>query len=64
VMHGFDGNASFKINNKAAAFNNDFVSYLTPVSKFDPQGNSHNVEGDRVKSTFVKNDNTQFSITY
>ena len=64
VMHGFDGNASFKINNKAVAFNNDFVSYLTPVSKFDPQGNSHNVEGDRVKSAFVKNDNAQFSISY
>ncbi|MES2276691.1 MAG: TIM-barrel domain-containing protein [Bacteroidota bacterium] len=63
VMHGF-GNGAFKMNGKAATLNDDFVSYLTPLSKFDPQGNANAVEGEKVKSIVVKNSGEQFAIAY
>jgi alpha-glucosidase len=60
VMHGFTGVSA----NKSVPFNDDFTSFLSPISKFDPQGNSHNVEGTKVKSVFLKNDNGTISISY
>lgn len=63
VMHGF-GNGSFKLDNKAANLNDDFVSFLTPVSKFDPQGSANAIEGEKVKSIVIKNSGEAFSINY
>jgi alpha-glucosidase len=63
VMHGF-GNSTYKLNDRATALNDDFVSYLNPLSKFDPQGNSNSVEGEKVKSITVKNSGEPFSIAY
>jgi alpha-glucosidase len=64
MMHGFSAGSTFKINSKQAAFNDDFTSFLSPISKFDPQGNANNTEGSKVKSVVVKNDSGQFTITY
>lgn len=63
VMHGF-GNGSFKLDNKAVNLNDDFVSFLTPVSKFDPQGSANAIEGEKVKSIVIKNSGEAFSINY
>jgi alpha-glucosidase len=60
VMHGFTGASA----SRSISFKDDFVSFLSPVSKFDPQGNSNNVEGAKVKSVFAKNDNGIISISY
>ncbi len=56
VLHGF---GTTKGN-----WGDDFVSYLTPISKFDPQGNNNAVEGEKVKSSFVKNSGDRFTINY
>jgi alpha-glucosidase len=64
VLHGFGSGSAVKLNGKPASLNDDFISYLSPLSKFDPQGNANNVEGEKVKSIFLKNDAGQFSISY
>jgi len=64
IMHGFTGTNTYKTNNKQVTFNDDFTSFLSPISKFDPQGNSNNVEGSKVKSVIIKNDSGQISISY
>jgi len=63
VMHGF-GNGTFKMNGKAITLNDDFVSFLTPLSKFDPQGNANAAEGEKVKSITLKNNGEAFAISY
>ncbi len=63
VMHGFAG-STFKMNNNAVSFNDDFTSFLSPISKFDPQGSANNVEGTKVKSVLIKNDNSVITISY
>jgi alpha-glucosidase len=57
VLHGFGANLK-------GSWNDDFVSYLTPISKFDPQGNANPVEGEKVKSVTIKNNSNQFTINY
>jgi alpha-glucosidase len=57
ILHGFG-------STKKGAWNDDFVSYLTPISKFDPQGNANPVEGEKVKSMVIKNNSGQFTINY
>ena len=58
VLHGFGEMA------KSKKLNDDFMSFLLPISKFDPQGNANAVEGTKVKSVMVKNVNEQFTINY
>ncbi|MDB5031965.1 glycoside hydrolase family 31 protein [Mucilaginibacter sp.] len=62
ILHGFVG--PVKLNGKPAGFNDDFVSMLTPLTKFDPQGNANPVEGEKVKSMIIKNTSDLFSISY
>ena len=57
VLHGFGASVKGK-------WNDDVASYLTPISKFDPQGNANAVEGERVKTIIVKNSSEQFTINY
>ena len=61
IMHGFD--PSLKLTGKQS-LNDDYISYLTPLSKFDPQGNENSVIGEKVKSIVITNSPAQFSINY
>jgi alpha-glucosidase len=63
VMHGF-GNGAYKMNGKAVSLSDDFSSFLTPLSKFDPQGNANQMEGEKVKSIVIKNSGDVISINY
>jgi alpha-glucosidase len=63
VLHGFD-NTSVVLNGKTIALNDDFFSFLKPISKFDPQGTAGAVEGEKVKSVVVQNDSKLFTINY
>jgi len=64
ILHGFDSASTLKINGSQTSLNDDFVSFLTPVSRFDPQGDSNPVEGQKVKSLVIKNDNDRISVSY
>ena len=57
VLHGF-------VDVKKGSWSDDFSSYLTPISKFDPQGNANATEGEKVKSIVLNNSNSQFTIGY
>lgn len=63
IFHGF-GNALLKMGGKQIDVNNDFVSYINPLTKFDPQGSANPVEGEKVRSIVIKNTNDLFSISY
>ena len=64
VLHGFYNTNTIQLNGKQATINDDFTSYLTPISKFDPQGSYTGIEGEKVKSILLKNDNNAISINY
>lgn len=61
VFHGFDAQDKIKT---AQALQDDFASFLTPISKFDPQGSANAVEGYKVKSVVISNNAKQFEIKY
>ena len=61
VFHGFA--TSDKIN-AGAALQDDLASFLTPISKFDPQGSANQQEGYPVKSVIIPNSSAQFEIKY
>jgi len=63
VLHGFDGN-SFKVNNSNLNFKQEFVSFLTPISTFDPQGSNNAPEGFNAYTVTVKNENKTISLSY
>jgi alpha-glucosidase len=61
MFHGFDA------NDKLAAgktLKPDFASFLTPISKFDPQGSANSVEGYKAKSVVLSNDAKRFEVKY
>lgn len=64
VLHGFNAATTIKLNGNQATLNDDFTYFLTPISKFDPQGSANSVEGERVKSILFKNDSNTISINY
>jgi alpha-glucosidase len=63
VFHGF-GNGTIKMGGKQIAVQDDFVSYINPLTKFDPQGVANPVEGEKVSSIVIKNTSNLFSISY
>lgn len=63
-LHGFEEVSSVKINGKTASLKDDFVSFLTPVTRFDPQGISNPVEGYEVKSFVMPNSNDKIFVNY
>ena len=64
VMHGFQDASKWKLNGKSAQVKDDFVSFIDPISRFDPQGLSNPVEGYKVKSIVVKNEKGKISLNY
>ncbi|AHM63316.1 glycoside hydrolase family protein [Flammeovirgaceae bacterium 311] len=64
VMHGFGEGGRWRLNGKAARLMSSFVSFIDPISRFDPQGVSNPVEGYNVKSIVIRNENGRFSLTY
>ena len=64
VFHGFNNISSFNKSGKSIIVKDDFVSFINPISKFDPQGTANPIEGVNVKSVVVKNDKDSFTISY
>ncbi len=64
VLHGFGNTSRIKVNGKSAKLQDDFVSFLEPITRFDPTGLSNPVEGDTVKSIVLDNDRKAFSLKY
>ena len=64
MLHGFQDGARWKLNGKNAQLKDDFVSFIDPISRFDPQGLSNPVEGYKVKSIIVENKRNRFSLNY
>ncbi|WP_207534328.1 glycoside hydrolase family 31 protein [Desertivirga arenae] len=64
VLHGFNDSSSIKFENKAVSLNDDFVNFIDPISKFDPQGVANSVEGAKVKSLVIKNNDGAFKLVY
>jgi len=62
VLHSFHGLAGVQVNGKLIKVNDEFNSFISPVSRFDPQGTSNPVEGSSVKTLIFKNDNEKISI--
>lgn len=63
VLHHFN-ESSFKVNDKEVSAPEEFVSFISPVSTFDPQGSANNSEGYKVKSFVLKNDNAKITVAY
>ncbi|MCC9136031.1 TIM-barrel domain-containing protein [Pontibacter silvestris] len=64
VLHGFGNTSRVKVDGKNTALKDDFISHLTPITRFDPQGVSNPVEGYKVKSVVLKNNNDRFSVSF
>lgn len=62
VLHGFGNASKVKVNGKSGKLKDDFVSFIEPISRFDPQGNSNPVEGYQVKSIVVENNSNAFTL--
>ncbi|WP_242919933.1 glycoside hydrolase family 31 protein [Pontibacter liquoris] len=63
VLHGFGKASKVKVNGRSEKLSDDFVSFITPISRFDPQGTANPVEGYPVKRIVLKNDNDKFTIS-
>ncbi|MBK0381782.1 DUF4968 domain-containing protein [Pedobacter sp. SD-b] len=61
MFHGFDANDKIETGKTLKA---DFASFLTPISKFDPQGSANAVEGYKTQSVVLDNDSKRFEIKY
>ncbi len=61
MLHGFS-DRQITINGKHIAFTKDFISFITPISNFNPQGVENPVEGMPVESLVVKPDQNQLII--
>jgi alpha-glucosidase len=64
ILHGFDGSSAIKLNGKQVGLNDDFNAFISPISRFDPQGTSNPVEGQKVKTVVFKNDDEKILINY
>ena len=64
LFHGFAELSALKADGHSVKLNDEFISFLQPISKFDPQGNANPVEGEKVKSLIFKNTGSQISLTY
>ena len=61
VFHGFGDQDKIQTG---TALQNDFVSFIAPISRFDPQGTANPTIGCNVKSVTISNDKNQFEIKY
>jgi alpha-glucosidase len=63
-LHGFTDNDKVTLNNKSVNAKTEFMSFLTPISTFDPQGIDNSPEGHNVKSLIFNNSNNQIILAY
>ena len=64
VLHGFGNLARVKVNGRSASLQEDFISFLDPITRFDPTGLTNPVEGYQVKSIVFTNQKEAFSLRY
>jgi alpha-glucosidase len=63
ALHGF-GTETFTLNKAVLAAKDEFESFLTPISKFDPQGDENKPEGHTIKTFVIPNSAGQLDINY
>lgn len=61
VFHGFDAKDKLQTS---GSLKDDFVSFIAPISRFDPQGTANPTVGCKVKSVTIANKSSQFEIKY
>ncbi|QCR23113.1 glycoside hydrolase family 31 protein [Pontibacter sp. SGAir0037] len=54
MFHGFEGTSRVKVGGKNQTLQRNLVSFIEPISRFDPEGVSNPVEGYQVQSLVVK----------
>ncbi|GHA55315.1 glycoside hydrolase family 31 protein [Pontibacter akesuensis] len=64
MLHGFDAKAKLKLNGKNQKAQQDFASFIDPISRFDPQGSANPKEGYNVQSFVIKNDKDKITLSY
>ncbi|MCD8742277.1 DUF4968 domain-containing protein [Mucilaginibacter roseus] len=62
-MHGF-GNAEIKAGGQKVQSKTEFISFINPVSKFDPQGVANVAEGSNTQTITLPNKSSEFIINY
>jgi alpha-glucosidase len=62
VLHGFEGTSRVRVNGRRVNLQDDFVSFIDPISRFDPQGLANPVEGYEVKSIVLENSKSKISL--
>lgn len=64
MLHGFGDANRIKVNGKNQNLQQDFASFLEPITRFDPQGTANPREGYNVKSLTIKNDKGRITLGY
>lgn len=64
ILHGFDASRKIFINGQESVFEPELLALLTPVSKFDPQGEASPVEGADVISHVISNSDGEICIEF
>jgi alpha-glucosidase len=62
ILHGFDGLANIKVNGANYSLQDGSISFLSAISKFDPQGNFSSADGCKVKMTVFRNESGEMKI--
>ncbi|MEO6150638.1 MAG: glycoside hydrolase family 31 protein [Mucilaginibacter sp.] len=63
-LHGFGDNTVIKAGGKQTTSKTEFVSFINPISKFDPTGVPNPVEGSNTRALTVANTGGEFIINY
>lgn len=63
ILHGFDGLGNIKVNETNYSLQDGTISFLSAISKFDPQGNLSSADGCKVKMTVFKNESGEMKIS-
>ncbi|RYY32093.1 MAG: DUF5110 domain-containing protein, partial [Sphingobacteriaceae bacterium] len=63
-LHGFGDNASIKVGGKQASVKSEFVSFISPISKFDPTGTANPTEGSNTRTITLPNSSDKLVINY
>jgi alpha-glucosidase len=64
ILHGFEKMNAINLNGKKNNLNEDFISFLSPISQFDPQGNAGATEGCKVQTITIQNESNSFTVNY
>lgn len=64
MLHGFENEYLVNVSNETRKIEEDFVSFLSQISKFDPEKDAGSVEVCKVKSIVINNERNAFVVSY